>query len=104
MREQDRSVGHRNHVVVERARCDRFLGLLGEQRPLRIETVQTRDRPGRFEMLSGGEGAAGDAVDEDFDTRLAMRGRQAHVVRRALVPERRRHRRMNREVRFVAEG
>ena len=37
MRKQQRSVGDRDHIIVERTGGDRLFGLLGEQRSRRIE-------------------------------------------------------------------
>jgi hypothetical protein len=41
--EEHAFVGHRNYIVVEGARGDRFLRLLREDRPLGIEPVQPGD-------------------------------------------------------------
>ena len=54
-------------------------------------------------MLARREGAAGNAIDEDLDSRLAVRRRQPHVVGRALVAERRRHRPVHGEMRGIGE-
>ena len=104
MREQHALVGDRDDVVVERAGGDRFLRLLGEDRPLGIEPVQPRDRLRRLDMLARREGAARHAIDEDLDAGLAMRRRQPHVIGRALVAERRRDRRVDREMRAIAKA
>src|SRR4029079_470283 len=90
--------------IVERARGDRFLGLLDEDRAFGIEGVEPRDGLRRLNMLAGREGAAGHAVDENFDTALAVGGAHPHVVRSALVAECWRHRRMDLEMIAVAEG
>ena len=47
----------------------------------------------RLDMLARGESAAGHAVNEHLDAGLAVRGGQPHVIGRALVAERGRHRR-----------
>ena len=44
MREQNALVRDRNHVIVKRARCNGFLGLLGKDDARRIESVQPCDR------------------------------------------------------------
>ena len=44
MREQDALVGDRDDVIVERARGDGRLGLLGEDDPFGVESVKSRDR------------------------------------------------------------
>ena len=54
-------------------------------------------------MLARGEGAAGHAIDEDFETRFAMGLAQPHMVGGAFVAERGRDRRVNREPRRIAE-
>ena len=92
MGEEHALVRHGDDVVVEGAGRDRFLRLLDENGPLGIEPVQPGDRLRRFDMLAGREGAAAHAIDEQLDSRLAVRRRQPHVVRRALVAERWRNR------------
>ena len=54
-------------------------------------------------MLARREGAAGYAIDEQFDPDLAMRAGQPHVIGRALVAERGRDRAVDRKGR-VGEG
>ena len=73
-------------------------------RALGIEPVQPRDGLRRLDMLARREGAAGHAIDEHFDARLAVRRGQPHVIGRAFVAERGRDRRVDLEMRLVAEG
>jgi len=103
MREQHPAIGDCYHVVVEGAGGDRLLGLLDEQGAGRIELVVARHRLARLDMLAGGEGAAGDAIDEYLHPWRAMLRGEPHMVRRAFVPERGRDRRVHRE-RRVGEG
>ena len=93
VREQHALVGDGDHIIVECAGGDRIFRLLGENGALGIEPVQPRNRFRRLDMLPRRKGAAGHAVDEDLDARLAMRWGQPHVIGRALVAECRRDRR-----------
>jgi hypothetical protein len=102
--EQDTAVGDRHHIIVKRARRDRLFRLGGEQGAPGIEAVQPGDRAARLDMLAGGKGAAADAVDEDLDAGRAVARRKAHMVGGALVPERRRHRRVDGEMPRIGEG
>ncbi len=97
MGEQDRPVGHCNHVIVEGAGGNRFLALRREDRPGRVESMEPSDRPRRLDMLPRRKWPARHAIDEYLHARLAMRRRQPHMIGRALVAERGRDRLMNRE-------
>ncbi len=70
MREQHLFVRNRDHIVVKRARGNRFGVLFDEDGPLGIEPVQAGDRAAGLFVLASGECAAGAAIDEHFDTRL----------------------------------
>jgi hypothetical protein len=50
--------------------------------------VAARDGLAGLDMLAGGEGAAADAVNEDFDARSVMGRTQPHMIGRAFVAER----------------
>ncbi len=88
MGEEDILVRDGDHVIVERAGGDRFLGLLDEQGPLGIEAVEAGDGLGGLQMLPRRKGAARHAIDEQFQSGLAVARRQPHVISRAFVAER----------------
>ena len=92
MGEQHPLIGHRDHVIVKCARRNCFFGLLDEQGPRRVEPVAPRHGLRCLNMLAGREGAAGSAVNEQLDPRLAISCGQPHVIGRAFVAERRGHR------------
>ena len=104
MGEQHPFIGDRDDIIVEGASSNRLFRLLDEKGASWIEAVQSGDGAARFDMLARRIGATGNAIDEDFDARIAMPGRQAHEVGRAFIAERRRYRAMHCKMRFVAKG
>ena len=89
---------------MEGAGGDRRLGLLDEQGPRRIETIEPGDGARRLFMLARGEFSPAHAVDEDLDARRVVAGAEAHMIGRALVAEGGGHRLMDREMGRVGEG
>jgi hypothetical protein len=97
-------VGDGDDIVVEGAGGDRLLRLGDEQDVVGAQPVEPGDGSAGLTVLAGGEGAAGNAVDEDLDARRVVRRGQPHVVGGTLVAERGGDGGVDREVTVVGEG
>src|ERR1700743_3047404 len=114
MTKERAAIAHRDDVVMKNAGIDDLRQLLREHGCILGKTVQSSHRATRFECLASGKSfrlqrsrpVFATAINEEFDTLLAVFAAKARVIRRAFIAERGRsgQRMMNPKAGFVGEN